>query len=142
MRIVYIDSGGYRKELRELERRGLIWLTTYAYENSTRKVRDRAPGSNPTWDEGDSTWNDDGGSWDDEARVSDQWPNILELIGPNHIRDAKHLDSAHMAKCDAFLTSDQRDIASRSSQIFTLLGIRVFHSVKEWEEFVDYVENA
>ena len=81
MRIVYCDSGAYRKELRQLEARGLIAVTTYAYENSTAKIKARAPGSNPSWDEGDSTWRDEKGSWDDEAVVSDRWVQILELLG-------------------------------------------------------------
>ena len=142
MQSVYCDSGGYRKELRDLESRGLIQLTTYAYENSTKKIRQRAPGSNPTWDEGDSTWDDDTGTWADCGLVSDRWAQILELVGPNNVRDAKHLDSAYMAKCEVFLTSDQGDIASKASEIQALLGIRVFHSTKDWMGFKSYVENA
>jgi hypothetical protein len=142
MKLVYCDSGGYRKELRDLENSGLLQLFTYAYENSTRKIRARAPGSNPSWDEGDSVWDDDTGPWDDYATVSDHWPLIVNLIGASNLRDAKHLDSAYLAGCDAFLTSDQDDIASKAQQIFELLHVKVFHATKDWAAFRLYVENA
>ena len=142
MLFVYCDSGGYQKELRDLESQGFVRLFTYAYENSTKKIRRRAPGSNPTWDEGDSTWDDDAGSWDDYKKVSEHWTQILELIGNSNSVDAKHLDSAYMAECDAFLTSDHDDIASKATEIYMLLGIRVFHTTKDWPAFKAYVKSA
>lgn len=141
MQTVYCDSGGYRRELRDLVARGLVELTTYAYENSTKKIPLRAPGSNPTWDEGDSTWADETGTWDD-YHESEHLSQILELVGRNNIRDAKHLDSAYRAKCKAFLTSDNDDIASKAIEIYALLGIRVFHATRDWAAFISYVENA
>ena len=139
MKRVYCDSGGFKKELRDFENRGLIEVFTYAYENSTRKVRHRAPGSNPTWDEGDSTWDEGTDSWDDYANVSEHWQRIIDLLGKSNLRDAKHLDSAYRARCDSFLTSDQDDIASKAVQIFSLLRIHVFHATKGWESFKAYV---
>lgn len=115
-------------------------MTTYAYENSTKKIKDRSPGSNPSWDEGDSTWDDDDGSWEESSEGSDQWENILKLVGTQNKKDAKHLDSAYMSKCDIFLTSDYDDISSKANSIFSLLGIRVFHSTKDWNAFLDFIE--
>lgn len=139
---VYCDSGGFRKELHALERGGQVVVLTYAYENSTRKIRHRAPGSNPTWDEGDSTWESAEGSWEDAGRTSHLWESILKLLGPGNTRDAKHLDSAVMANCALFLTSDFDDLASKSEEILALTGVRVFHAVKDWSRFLRYVEGA
>ncbi len=137
---VYCDTGGYRKELLQLEKSGVIQLTTYAYENSTKKIKGRSPGSNPSWDEGDSTWDVDDGSWDDSAKVSDQWEKILNLVGTQNQKDAKHLDSAYMAECNIFLTSDFDDISSKAKSILSLLGIHVFHSTKDWDAFLDFMK--
>lgn len=126
-------------ELRDLVSRRLIQITTYAYENSTKKIKQRAPGSNPTWDEGDSTWGSESGTWID-YEPSEKWAQILALVGHNNLRDAKHLDSAFRSRCHAFLTSDQDDIVSRASEIYALLGLRVFNNTKDWTAFSAYVE--
>lgn len=141
MRKIYCDTGGYRRELRELEDRGLIELCTYVYENKNKKVAGRAPPSNPTWGEGDSTWDESDGAWDD-YNGSDHWPKILKLIGPHNEVDAKHIDSAYLAGCHAFVTSDKGDISSRASEIHALTGMRVFHVNHDWNAFVAYVQGA
>ena len=141
MRKVYCDSGGYKRELREFEARGLIELCTYVYENKNKKVVGRVPPSNPTWDEGDSTWDESEGTWDD-YNGSELWPQILKLIGPHNEVDAKHIDSAYLGACHAFITSDKGDISSCAREILALTGVRVFHVSQDWDEFVTYIQEV
>lgn len=136
---VYCDSGGYRKELSALEAAGKIQLCTYVYENRNRKVKGRVPGSNPSWEEGDSTWEDSDGSWEDSAQTSEHWTQLLGLVNHNR-RDAKHLDSAVLGLCNAFLTSDKGDVSSKAAEIYKLTGVRVFHFHEDWQQFVEYVQ--
>ncbi len=142
MKRVYCDTGGYRRELQAMEAGGQIELVTYGYENRNRKIPRRAPSSNPTWDEGDSIWDDETGTWNDYKAQSDRWPALVCLIGPQNLRDAKHLESAYRADCDAFLTSDYDDIVARAEEIYITIGVRVFHSTKQWDAFVKYIESA
>ena len=140
---VYCDAGGYRPELKEFERAGLVSLCNYPYENRNRKVSTRVPSSKPTWEEGDSTWETDGGgTWNDYEDQSSKWPEILSLIGSSNLRDAKHLDSAFKGGCQAFLTSDLRDLGSKSTEIHALLGIQVFHAQRGWNSFVLLVKGG
>ena len=138
---IYCDSGGYRRELTTLETEGRIQLCQYVYENRNRKVRGRVPGSNPTWEEGDSSWEDSDGSWDDYSNQSEHWPQLLKLVNHNH-RDAKHLDSAVLGGCQAFMTSDKGDIASKSREILELTGLRVFHFQDDWQLFLEYIQGS
>jgi hypothetical protein len=139
---VYCDTGGYRKELAKLQLTGQVEVLTYAYENSTKKIKLRAPSSNPNWDEGDSTWDTDCGTWEDYAKTSDMWPEIVALLGSANLRDAKHVDSALQGGCDVLLTSDFDDLASKANEVFALTGLRIFHSVKDWDRFLAYVQSA
>ncbi len=140
---VYCDTGGYRPELKEFERAGLLVLCNYPYENRNRQVTARVPSSAPTWEEGDSTWGtDDRGTWEDYENQSSRWPKLLSLIGRSNLRDAKHLDSAFKGGCRAFLTSDLRDIASKSAEIRALLGIQVFHATQGWSSFLQFLKSG
>ena len=139
---VYCDSGGYRRELRELEARGEIKLFQYRYDkDGNSKIGNRPPSSNPSWSQGDSTWGDSEGSWDDYLG-SEKWPEILLLLGANCAKDVQHLDSAYLANCGAFLTSDKDDLVSNADAISQLLGISVFHYLENWDGFLAMVRRG
>lgn len=53
-------------------------------------------------------------------------PKISEIIGPNHRRDALHVDSAHKSQCRAFVTRDT-DILKHRETLEQLLGIRIIN---------------
>jgi len=139
MKRIYCDTGGYRRELKQLQEDGAIELFQFHYENRNKNIQAAAPASNPTWDEMNYRWDElKDVTWADLGRESEKRPIIETIVGANNIRDVKHLDSAFMANCDAFLTSDKGDISSRSEEIFEATGIRVFHFQDDWGSFLEF----
>ena len=51
---------------------------------------------------------------------------IRSILGPQHRRDALHVDSAFKSCCVAFITRDS-DILDHKAQLESFLGIRFFH---------------
>jgi hypothetical protein len=134
---VYCDTGAYRPELSTLEAQGKLIVCQFKYENKNRRIKHKAPPSEPSWEELNYTWQElDDLSWLDMGRTSQKWQSIKVLLGPNNLRDAKHLDSAFMEGCSVFFTSDKGDIVSRRDEIWTLLGLEVLHFRDDWDEFV------
>jgi hypothetical protein len=137
---VYCDTGAYRSELADLELSGTISLFQFKYENKNRKIKQRAEPSRPTWSELKYTWRELSGlTWNDMGRQSNIWPEIIKIVGSQNATDAKHLDSAYMTKCAAFITSDKTDIANRKDEIENLLNIRIFHYIENWDDFLAFV---
>ena len=139
---IYCDSGGFRKELGALEREGTIRLFHFAYENTNKRIQHMAAPSCPTWSELKYPWSKYDRPWADYGKTSDKRHAIEDLLGRNNIRDVKHLDSAYMEGCKAFLTSDRGDIVSRRKELRLLLGIEVFHFHEDWNEFVAFVSKG
>jgi hypothetical protein len=134
---VYCDTGAYRKELSALERKGVICVYQFKYENKNRKITHRAAPSRPSWKEVNCTWTELSGlSWNDMGKQSNLWEEIRALLGKKNTLDAKHLDSAYMEGCHVFLTSDKDDIVARRREIEQLLGIRIFHYQDDWDAFL------
>jgi len=122
-----------------MEQRGLIKVVQFCYENKNKKIKESAPPSNPTWEEMNYTWGELGGSsWADIGKISDKHAQIASIIGNDNKKDIKHLDSAYMAGCEAFVTSDKGDICSKKNEIYQLLSIHVFHVTSEWNDFVKF----
>lgn len=71
---------------------------------------------------------------------SDLYKRILTLIGAGNLVDAMHIDSAYKSGCNALITSDMDDIASKRESIERLTGLKVFHTHRHWEEFLKYIE--
>ena len=139
MLTVYCDTGAYLRELAALEKSGCIQLVQWKYENKNDKIRVLAPPSKPTWEQAKVTWEQLRQMvWSDLSRQSEKWPELIKLIGAGHRVDAQHLDSAFMAQCDAFLTTDKDDILRFRDEIESLLEFRVFHIPSEWEQFASY----
>ena len=137
---VYCDTGAYRSELAQLEESGTISLFQFKYENKNRKIKQRAEPSRATWSESKYTWSELGGlTWRDMERQSDLWSKIIKIVGSQNATDAKHLDSAYMTKCVAFITSDKTDIGNSKNAIENLLGIRIFHYIENWADFLAFV---
>lgn len=123
---IYCDTGGYRPELKRMQKNGLISIVQFHYENRNRNIRESAPPSDPSWDEVNYSWDElDDLTWDDIGKKSDKYGQIVQLIGRNNAKDIKHLDSAYRAGCEAFITSDKGDISSKKEKIYSLLGIHV-----------------
>jgi hypothetical protein len=142
MVLVYCDTGGYRSELKDFEQQGLIKLLNFKYENRNKYIKDIAPPSEPTYqDMHYSSLELCGMTSIDLGKKLSKKDQIIKLIGECNIRDIKHLDSAYMAGCKAFITSDKDDICSKSNEIFHLLDIHVFHFHSNWDEFVEFCHN-
>ena len=139
---VYCDTGAYCDKLKRLERDGKVQVFQFKYENKNKHIRHMAAPSRPSWKEIKYTWSELTMTWEALGKTSQKRQAIEALLGPNCIRDAKHLDSAYMEGCRAFLTSDKRDIVSRRGALRSLLGIEVFHFRDGWKEFLAFVAEA
>ena len=136
---VYCDTGAFRHELTALEQEGKIRISQFKYENKNKRIRHMAAPSRPSWKEINYSWSELNMTWDVLGKTSHKRQAIQALLGPNSIRDAKHLDSAYMEGCTVFLTSDIKDIVSRRGELMSLLDIKVFHFRKDWNEFLALV---
>lgn len=141
MKIVYCDNGAYRKELKELDRKGIIKLIQFKYENKNKNINNIAHPANPTWKQDQTTWDEGNYSWDDYGKTSNKRNEIISLVGLYNELDIKHLESAHLSECDAFITNDKDDIWSKRNEIKKLLNIEVFHYIQDWEKFVEFVNS-
>jgi len=148
---VYCDTGGFRKELREMELAGIITLHQVKYENRNGRIQNGGFPSNLTYDSAfHYTYNDlkkdeffRSVTFDEmrAAAASSRFAELLELVGPANKQDARHLDSAITTSCVAFLTSDRDDIASKKEALLASFGLHVFHVTHDWQEFLSFVEN-
>ncbi len=93
----------------------------------------------PTANVSDAQWRDlNVEAWGDLAHVptwndfrgSEHLEEIRRIIGPEHRRDALHVDSAYKTGCRAFVTTDG-DILKHSAELEHLLGIRFFYPERD-----------
>ena len=140
---VYCDNGGYRKELKDLERQGRVVLLMFPYENINRKIGDIGQPSEATWKNLENfTWETLPGTFGD-YEGSEKVFAIEKVIGRHNRVDVLHLDSAFKSDCSCFLTRDKDDILSHGKLLTELLGMRFFHSDEEWNDFLIYLsENS
>lgn len=76
----------------------------------------------------------------DEIYISPKYPDLLELIDKQNIRDVQHLDSAYRTGCSIFLTSDCRDIYKKREKINSIIDIKIFNPHKKLEELMNYLD--
>jgi hypothetical protein len=138
--LVYIDTGGWLKELRPLKEAGVITLLHFPYEQRLKRMNGVAEASDLRWNDSCATWADMvNQSWG-STRKSMLFDMIESIVGKQNRADVQHLDSAAKSNCKAFLTSDKGDIWRRRDQLEPLLDIRIFHSATELPKFLDYVK--
>ena len=139
---VYCEHGALTSKLKALKRRGVIELVHFPYDPDSRSrylARTSTPSAtqwrdmNVTWDEAKFAWDDCGGS--------QHFAAIRRVIGPEHRRDALHVDSAFKSGCACFVTVDQ-DILARRQKLESLLGIRFFHPGEDEAQLVEFLEGA
>ena len=146
---VYCDTGGWTDRLGDLERTGLITVHQFKYENRSRRITHGAIPSALTYDDTPKyTYNDlrkdkflSAASSKLLAGVNSKLPEIVAVVGGGRDIDARHLDSAYMTGCLAFLTSDRADILSKRDQLLSITGLRVFHATDDWLEFERFVQS-
>jgi hypothetical protein len=147
---VYCDTGGYDKRLSALEADGVIALYQFKYENRSRRIR---RGSMPSdWRYSDDIsytfddWRNDEYlktlTFDELRNANSRYEAIARVIGNENRIDVQHLDSACMAGCQVFLTSDKTDIWSNRAELKEITGLTVFHVSSEWETFLRFVQNG
>jgi hypothetical protein len=134
----YCEHHAVRQWLRDLQEQGRINLVLFPYDQKTRRIKEVATPSEATWEELNVTWGELNFSWD-EFSPSPHYNAILNIIGENNIRDAKHVDSAYKSKCQCMFTCDN-DILSHSQELENLLGIMFFHPDKHKEEFMTFLK--
>lgn len=146
MLLVYCDTGGYRKELKPLVESGGIKVCQFKYENKTHRKQKPAPPSKPQYRQLENyTYGEIEAivpRYCDFERSSDKFPEIQRIVGKGNRVDAQHLDSAYMAGCRVFLTSDKDDVWTHREELGTLLGLTIFHMPSELDEAIQYLESA
>ena len=138
---VYCERGAFRKELKSLEKDGLVQLLHFPYEGRNRRVAETDTPSMITADM--SCLTADSAIRISDMCESDRYSEVLRCVGGNNWCDALHLDSAYKSKCRAFLTRDKGDISKRKQQLESLLGLRIFdpYEDEDWEHFIEYVKS-
>lgn len=147
---VYCDTGAYVKGLNELDRKGVISVHQFKYENRSRRISKGAVPSdlrygdniNYTYGELKTTEVLSTLKYDELGGINSMFTEIQDIIGTQNRKDVQHFDSAHMTGCKVFLTSDKRDILSKRQALEALTGIRVFQMPSEWSDFLAYVQNG
>ena len=147
---IYCDTGGYDARLAELESGRRIVVHQFKYENKSRRIRRGALPSNLRYIDSSAYTYDDlkkdeylkTVSWDQLRDATTRFAEILSIVGTQNRTDAKHLDSAFMTGCKAFLTSDKADIWAHRGALQHLTGMRIFLVSTEWNEFVGYLGDA
>lgn len=140
---VYCDNGGFNKELRALEKQGIVEVLMFPYENRNTKTRATSLPSNAQFRDLNNfdRWDDLPGTFGDYT-ASDKYASIEEIVGGQHRRDVLHLDSAYKSGCSCLFTSDKDDIYANREALFELLDIKIYlhnHSV-DWEDFLAFVD--
>jgi hypothetical protein len=135
---VYVDTSGEMKDLRRLRQEGLATSVHFHYDKRLNRIDEVAPPSNLQWDGSHATWTDVSGlSWAD-FKKKPMHDAIGKIIGAGKKKDVQHLASAHAAGCHALITGDKDDMWNHRVALYELLGIRVFHSSTEWDQFVAF----
>ena len=136
-KVIYCDAGGFLPILKGIETIELIY---FPYDKGiNKKINKIARPTKITWDDLKMSWNHADFTWDD-CEKSDKYNFILEIIGKNNVKDAKHLDSAYKSQCGYFLTSDNRHIISNKEQLEELLNFKILNPHKQVEELENYLE--
>ncbi|MBI4488953.1 MAG: hypothetical protein HY694_07690 [Deltaproteobacteria bacterium] len=138
---VYCDTGALREELKTLQDERKLILVMFPYENKNRKIGDVGLPSEVTWDDlKNLTWDTLPGVWDD-YKGSEKYNLIAAVVGKDNREDAMHLDSAYKSGCQCFFTRDKADIYSKRKTLEGLLGMKVYHSDEDWEEFLNSIKD-
>lgn len=146
---VYCDTGGWTERLGALERTGLISVHQFKFENRSRRIAHGAIPSALTYNDTPKYTYDDWrkdkflsvSSFEALAGVNSKLAEISVVVGGGCDVDARHLDSAYMTGCVAFLTSDRGDILSKRDLLFSITGLQIFHAVDDWLAFERFVQS-
>jgi hypothetical protein len=136
---IYCDNGACPKELKKLQKEGIVELYMFPYENKNKHIKNPSLPSNCNWkDLKNFTYKTLPGTYDDYIG-SDKYQKIIELLGlANKRLDILHLDSAYKARCQIFLTNDKDDIWAHKIKLDELLNLRIF-CTSELEECLHYI---
>ncbi len=138
---IYVDTGGYLRQLSDLVARGLAEcigadIDKHPYTNLRGQ---RVKATLETWDKDHQSWDQDTETWDDERNASDQYSALRRLI--QQPADVRHMDTAYRNACRVFLTSDKGDIWRHRETLLSLIGIQVMHAASEISELVRLCES-
>lgn len=132
---VYCDHGSITSELRQLERQKRITLVTFPYDDECKKIQQVAQPSMAQIRDLHMPIKDLSGTFGDYA-PSEKYLQIEQILGKNNRRDVLHVDSAFKTGCSYFFSMDKRHILARREELYQILGIRFFHPLEEWDNFI------
>src|SRR2546427_12017149 len=120
---VYCEHGALTAEIKTWARDGRIELVHFPYDSHsrTRKISGVAGPSSAQIRDLNLPIKDLPGAFSD-YKGSKHFDEILAILGPEHRRDALHVDSAFKSRCAAFITTDS-DILNHKAKLSSLLGI-------------------
>ncbi len=136
---IYCEHGALTARIKRLGRSGRIELVHFPYDPNSRSRRIPSIGrpSNAQIRDLNLPIMHLPGAIADYSG-SGHFDQILSILGPEHRRDALHVDSAFKSGCSAFITQDS-DILKRKARLESLLGIRFFHPDAELSHLEQFI---
>ena len=139
---VYCEHSALTAGLRALQREGRCSLIYFPYDPDAR-----TPHISPTALPSEAQYRDLNLAYDeltcryDDFQGSEHLERIRQIIGPQHRRDALHIDSAYKSGCKALVTRDS-DILSHREELRRLLGLHIFNPDTDHRALVALLEGS
>ena len=132
---IYCDHGSITRQLRELESQKRVVLIEFPYDGDKCKKTQMAYPSKAQIRDLQMPIKELPGTFGDYAS-SEQYSKIEQILDKNNRRDILHVDSAFKAGCSYFFSMDKKHILARGEELYQTLGIRFFHPLEEWDNFI------
>ena len=135
---IYCEHNAMSADIRRMLRHANVELMHFPYDpdSQSRHVDVIAAPSRAQIRDLNLPMKDLPGTCDDDSG-SVHLDTIRSTLGPQHRRDALHLDSAFKSGCTAFMTRDS-DILDHKPQLEGFLGIRFFHPETDRDAFQSF----
>ena len=140
--ITYVDNGADIRCLKKYWEK--LSFIRYPYDGGSRPARDKkkwepciAKPAGGAWKNAHTRWEENCFTWEEDVQSEIQ-KQISEIVGHQNEEDILHVDSAYKSKAEIFLTSDN-DIFLKKDQLERVCGFKIFNSVKEFVELIDYI---
>jgi hypothetical protein len=139
---IYCEHGALTAGLRALQREGRLSLIYFPYDPNAR-----TPHISPTALPSEAQYRDLNLAYNeltcryDDFQGSEYLERIREIVGPQHRRDALHIDSAYKSGCVALVTRDT-DILNHRDELHDLLRLRIINPDTDHAALVTLLEEA
>lgn len=127
---IYIDNGVDISWLTLSHYFSYISFYQHPYDKGSRPKKLRYSLAKPagaTWKDMNTNWNETTITWQETAQIAihDAVGNIIGKA--NNRNDILHVISAVSTNCDIFITNDKANISSKSSELESICGLKIFY---------------